>query len=245
MGRRHPNPRRVMSPLGCAAALAVVLVVAPRTIRAQAAPPASAGPMVKDGLYVLQTGDEVAIRVFRLPELDETVRIRPDGRISVMLLDDIEAAGLTTRELDSRLTERYATMFKDPQVTLVVRQFANLKVYVGGEVGTPGAIALVGDLTATGAVFQAGGFRSTARLDSVVLLRNQGGDRPGVERLNMKEMLASRQPDVRLRPFDVVYVPLSRIARVDRFVDQHVRQLLPIALTGGFTYILGDRLLIR
>jgi polysaccharide export outer membrane protein len=201
--------------------------------------------MVKDGLYVLQTGDEVAIRVFRLPELDETVRIRPDGRISVMLLDDIEAAGLTTRELDSRLTERYATMFKDPQVTLVVRQFANLKVYVGGEVGTPGAIALVGDLTATGAVFQAGGFRSTARLDSVVLLRNQGGDRPGVERLNMKEMLASRQPDVRLRPFDVVYVPLSRIARVDRFVDQHVRQLLPIALTGGFTYILGDRLLIR
>jgi polysaccharide export outer membrane protein len=210
---------------------------------AQPAPP-SAPSIVKDGYYVLQIGDEVSIRVFPQQELNEVVRIRPDGRISAVLLDDMEVAGLTTRELDERLTAHYTRFFKDPAVSVIVREFANVKVYVGGEVGQPGIIPLVGNLTVVGAVFQAGGFRTTAKTDSVVLLRNDAGT-PVARRLNVEQILSTGGGDVKLQPFDVVYVPLSRIAAVDRFVDQYIRQLIPVSLNAGFSYILGDRVLIR
>lgn len=206
-----------------------------------AAPASEAEPT---GLYVLEPGDEITIKIFGMPQLEDTVRIRPDGRISAVLVDDVEAAGVTTRDLDARLTSRYSEYLKDPQVTVIVRSFANLKVYVGGEVAAPGPLPLLGRLTALGAVLQAGGFKGTARTDSVILIRNTGGDRPRVEKLNLKAVYEKGGPDVALQPFDVVYVPMSSIARVDKFVDQYVRQLLPLTLTGGFTYILGDRALL-
>ena len=202
-------------------------------------------PLIRDGLYVLQRGDEISIRVFRQPELDEMVRIRPDGKISILLLEDIDAAGLTTKELTQTLTKRYAEFFRAPQVSVIVKSFSNLRVYVGGEVGQPGPIGLVGDLTVVGAVFQAGGFKSSARMDSVVLIRNDGENRPLVQTLNLKGVIRKGQPDVALRPFDVVFVPESRIRRVDRFVDEYIRQLIPITATAGFTYLLGKSGIVR
>ena len=214
---------------------------APRPLDAQ---PTRASSVLRDGLYVLQRGDEISVRVFRLPELDDTVRIRPDGKISVPLLDNLDAAGATTKELADTLTKRYAELFKEPQVSVIVRSFANLKVYVGGEVGQPGAVPLVGDLTLVGAVFQAGGFRTTARLDSVVLVRNDGQDRPIIQKLNVKDIIGKGTPDIALRPFDIVYVPESRIRKVNRFVDEYIRQLIPITATAGFTYLMGDTAII-
>jgi protein involved in polysaccharide export with SLBB domain len=222
----------------------LALVLIPIGVHAQTPvqPPSSA--LVKDGYYVLQIGDEVAIRVFPHEQLSEVVRVRPDGRISAVMLDDFEAAGLTTQELDERLTTHYAKFFKEPHVSVIVRQFANVKVYIGGEVGQPGTIPLLGDLTIVGALFQAGGFKSTAKTDSVMLLRNERGA-PVARRLNVKQILAKGAGDVKLQPFDVVYVPLSRIAAADRFVDQYMRQLIPVSLNAGFTYILGDRVVVR
>jgi protein involved in polysaccharide export with SLBB domain len=191
------------------------------------------------GPYVLQRGDQITIKVYSHPELDDTMTIRPDGRISLVLLDDVNAADLTTDNLDTVLTERYSKYFRDPEVTVIVRTFANRRVYVGGEVVQPMAVELVGELTALSAVFRAGGFMKTARTDSVVLLRNDGNNRPLIQTLDLKKVLAQGDGDIRLRPFDVVFVPKSRIASVDQFVDQYMRQLVPITLTAGFTYILG------
>jgi polysaccharide biosynthesis/export protein len=247
---RDLEERMRASQLGRASVGAATLVLglwaaAGRVPAQEVGPPiATTEGQPETGLYVFESGDEVTIKVFGMPQLEETVRIRPDGRISVLLVDDIVAAGLTTRELDERLTSRYAEYLRDPQVTLVVRSYANLKVYVGGEVAAPGPLPLVGKLTALGAVLQAGGFKGTARTNSVILIRNSGGDRPRVERLNLAAVYNKGEPDVPLKPFDVVYVPMSTIAKVDKFVDQYVRQLLPIALTGGFTYILGDHAIL-
>jgi len=202
-------------------------------------------PVIRDGLYVLQHGDEISVRVFRQPELDELVRIRPDGKISILLLDDIEAAGLTTAELTQILTKRYAEFFRGAQVSVIVKNFSNLKAYIGGEVGQPGPIALVGDLTVVSAVLQAGGFKSSARMDTVVLIRNDGQNRPLVQTLNVNDVIRKGKPDMALRPFDVVYVPESRIRRVDRFVDEYIRQLIPITATAGFTYLLGKNGIVR
>jgi protein involved in polysaccharide export with SLBB domain len=229
----------------CAVVLAVCIglgVIAAQTPAAQEPESAAPAPQLQE--YVLQRGDEITIKVFNNSELLDTVVVRPDGKITVILLDDVEAAGLTAAGLDAQLTAGYSKFFREPQVSVIVRSFSNLRVYVGGEVGTPGPVSLKGDITALEAILQVGGFRPTARMDSVILLRNDGKDRPMAQKLNFKELLSKGGSDIALQPFDVLYVPVSRIAKVDRFVDQYIRQLIPISMTGGFTYVLGDRQLV-
>jgi len=196
--------------------------------------------LVRNGLYVLQIGDELTIKVFKNPELDETVKVRPDGKISVVLLADIHAAGLTTQEITDVLLKRYAELIIEPQVSVILRNFANLKVFVGGEVGQPGMVPLHGPLTIASAVFHAGGLKGSARTDAVMLVRNNGQNQPLVQSINLKDVLQKGKPDMLLQPFDVVYVPESRIRRIDRFVDEYIRQLIPINVTAGFSYLLGS-----
>jgi protein involved in polysaccharide export with SLBB domain len=222
------------------AALGVLVAAALQVFAGAQAPPG----LVKDGYYVLQKGDEIDIKVFQQSQLDETVRVRPDGRISAMLLDDLLVAGLTTRELREQLTANYAKLFREPQVSVIVKEFANLKIYVGGEVGQPGALPLVGDMTALAAVLQAGGMKPTAKPEGAVLLRNEGG-KPVATRIDLEQIVKHGAADVPLQPFDVVYVPRSKIATVDRAVDQYVRQLIPLTLTAGFSYILGNNVVVR
>ncbi len=227
--RRRRLAMLMAAALGCLASLAAPAAQAP-VAQAPAAPAPD---------YVIQRGDELSIKVLGRPELDDTVVVRPDGRISAPVVDDVAVAGLTVAAVDEALTARLGRLFKDPQVTVIVRQFANLKVFVGGEVGQPGVIAMSGELTALAAVYQAGGFRPTARTDSVILLRQSGAAAPEIIKLDLKR-LAKDQAMTTLQPHDVLFVPMSRIAKVDQFIDQYARQLLPISLTAGFSYVMGD-----
>ena len=192
------------------------------------------------GLYVLQPGDEITIKVFELPELEETVRIRPDGRISVQLIDEVIASGLTPGELDDVITAGYEEFYKDPKVSVIVRDLANAKIFVGGEVAAPGLFPFRGKLTLPGAIFLAGGLRNTGKAQDVYLLRDSGTGSPLVMQINLKDVLKKGDPDVVLQPFDVVWVPKKKIARVNLFVDQYIRQVLPFDMTAGFTYLKGD-----
>ena len=189
--------------------------------------------------YVIRAGDELTLKVFNHPELEETLQVRPDGKISVLLLDEVDADGLTVADLDDVLTAGYSMFIREPQVSVIVRSFSHHKVYVGGEVANPGAIELSGDLTALAVVIRAGGFKTTASTDSVILLRNDGKGNPIVAKLDLKAVVNDGELDVVLQPYDVVFVPMSGIAKVDKFVDQYMRQLLPISLNAGFTYLLS------
>lgn len=227
------------------AALCSVFFSAPR-IAAQATPavpPSQPEAAATPDDYVLQTGDEITVRVFNHPELEDTVQIRPDGKVSVVLVDDLPIAGLTARDVDVKLTAAYSRLFRDVQLAVIVRKFVNHKIYVGGEVGAPGFQPISGRATALTAVLQAGGFKGTARTDSVILLRNKDG-KPEVVKLDLKAVLEKGSPDVSLQAFDVVYVPLSKIAKVDKFVDQYIRQLIPVGTNLGFTYLLGGTAVI-
>src|SRR5205823_922525 len=101
--------------------------------------PAAVPVAVAQGEYVLQRGDDVEIRAYNQPELDSTLRIRPDGKVSLLLLNDVQAAGLTPAQLSQFLTEAFSKHFRRPRITVIVKSFAAQTVYVGGEVAQPAA----------------------------------------------------------------------------------------------------------
>ncbi len=195
---------------------------------------------LRDGNYVLQRGDEISIKAYEHSDLDETVRIRPDGKISVQLASDVPAAGMTPGELSQALSQVYLKFVKEPRISIIVRTFAAQRIYVGGEVLQPGVLTMSSDITVLGAIMQAGGFRPSARKDNVMLLRNNGAGGKSVQFLNLKRLLTNGGSDINLQPFDVVYVPQSKIAKVDQFVDQYIRQVIPGNLSAGFSYLLGS-----
>lgn len=222
------------------ATLLALVVFSGASLRAagQQPPPAPEGD-ASSRPYVLQRGDTLQIRVFNLTELDQTVTIAPDGTMSVLLLDAVDAAGLTTAKLDELITARYAKFYRDPQVTVNVTNYANQKIYVTGEVVQPGLLPLVGELSAARAVIQAGGLRPSAKTSSVFLVRRGTDGTPVTTRVDLEAVLKGTAQDVPLMPFDVVYIPKSKIASVNQFMDQYVRQLIPITTTFGFSYLLN------
>jgi protein involved in polysaccharide export with SLBB domain len=200
-----------------------------------AMPPASA---VQAPEYVLQRGDQLEIRVANLPDLTENLKIRPDGKISLVRLDDVQAAGLTPLQLGSNITAAYAKYYRNPQATVIVQSFTRQVIFIGGEVTNPGLLPLDRQLTVLSAVLQAGGAKRSARMNDVLLLRDSGTPgQPSMTRVNLAEILHKAQPDIELKPYDVVFLPKSRITKVSDFVDQYIRQVLPIPLNVGFNYL--------
>ncbi len=125
-------------------------------------------------------------------------------------------------------------------MTVIVRTFSGQKVFVGGEVNAQGMVPIHGQLTITQAIMQAGGFKNTAEMESVVLLRNQGKPNPYFTTLNLESNLtasAGAPNDVLLQPYDVVFVPKSTIATMDQFVDQYINQLVPRSVQFGFQWL--------
>jgi polysaccharide export outer membrane protein len=198
----------------------------------------SPAPAPTTAPYVLQAGDEVEIKAYQTSELDAVARIRPDGQVSLILLGDVTAAGLTPTALDAVLATAYSKYYRTPQITVSVRSFANQSVYIGGEVGQPALLPLTGQMTALQAVVRAGGFRDSAKMESVILLRKGADGAAVATRLNLKDALNKGRPDVSLEPFDVVYVPKKFIAKADQFVKEYIRDLLPLSTNANFTYIL-------
>jgi len=208
--------------------LAGLAVAASRSVAAEES---GGGPL----RYQIQRGDSLDIKVFNVNELSDQVVVRPDGKISVQVLDDVQAAGRSPEELADALREGWSKSFNDPRVTVVVREFATRNVFVGGEVGADGIVSLRNRMTAVSAVFAVGGFQSTAQLSNVIIVRNAGGQ-PEAHKLDVRKVLDGTAPDFPLEPFDVVWVPKSKIARVDMWVEQYVKHLLPINLNAAAQY---------
>ena len=181
--------------------------------------------------YVIGVGDELDIKFAYNPELNEKIPVRPDGRISVPLAKQIKAAGLTTQELEDLLCKKYAAELKRPEVTVIVRGFNAQKVFVDGEVTRPTLVPLMGSMTALQAIAYCGSFKDTARLSEVLVIRRTK-DKPVVTILDLRKARdnSDSSQDILLMPFDIVYVPRSKIANVDVFVDLYIRRMIPFPL---------------
>ena len=192
--------------------------------------------------YRLESGDSLEIRFFYNPELNERVQIRPDGRISMGLIGEIPVAGLTIGDLTRQLVERYQKIIKQPSVSIQVTGYANRKIFVGGEVERAGVLALGGRMTLLSAILEAGGLKKSAKNGEALLIRRGPDGKPVSRVIGLKRSLqsGSEASELLLEPFDVVLIPESGIAKANRAMDRYVRQMLPITLSGGFTYLFGD-----
>ena len=195
--------------------------------------------------YRLQKGDELAIKFFYNPELNENLRIGPDGRISLQLIGNVIAAGKSVSEVDADLTRLYAGRLSRPEVAVIVTEYANLRVYIGGEVNNGGLVNISGDMTLLQALMQAGGYRNSANLQQVILLRNQGTKEPLVSTVNIEQLLKGTSPDIFVEHGDIIFVPKSGIAKLGDFVDMYVNELVPAALSFGFVYNLNPEVQVK
>ncbi len=177
----------------------------------------------------LAPGDVVDIKFFSVAELNEEQAIRPDGKISLQLIGEVAAAGRTPAQLREDLIRMYTPHLKTADVTVIVRSFQSRRVYVGGEVWRPGVINMPGQLTALEAVMEAGGFTRYAKLENVVIIRHKEGQRFGAS-LDYASAAKTGEmpPPFYLEPLDIVYVPETTITKVNRWIDQHINQLVPM-----------------
>jgi protein involved in polysaccharide export with SLBB domain len=190
--------------------------------------------------YRLNTGDILDIKFFYNPELNETVMVRPDGRISLQLANEVVCAGLTPEELRKTLVERYGREINKPEMSVIVRSFSAQRVYVDGEVFRPGMLPLTGPVTIRQAITAAGGFKETARRTDVILIRQTEGKPEGFK-VNMEEFdnNVNLSEDILLAPFDIVYVPRSNIAEVNKFIDLYIRRNIPVGAGIGVGWTLN------
>ena len=220
--------RYLVSKIGACLALSLcVFACGPGTTRPVALPPLEAAPEPAAG-YRLQPGDLLRIKFLYHPELDIKIPIRPDGNITLQLGGDIHAAGLYTTELEQVIKERTSDRLRDPEISVIVAQLADRKVYVGGEVRLPGFVPYQAGMSPLQAIMDRGGFTDTARLDSVLRLSGAENDFQGT-RLDFTKPLSGEAPEsVHLVAGDVLYVPRTFIGDVDSFVKHYIQGILPI-----------------
>lgn len=198
-------------------------------------------PPIPGPTYRIGVGDELHVRFLYQPEMSEQLPVRPDGRISLGVTGEMTVVGLTPGELEKLIIERSSARLRDPEVTVVVTKVGEQRVYVGGEVARPGFVALRPEMTPLQAVLQSGGFKKTAKLESVLLLTPGPDGAFNAARVDMEQVVNAGVPErVRLHPNDVVYVPATWISDMNDVVDQYVRGLVPAFPRVGVGYSLSQ-----
>ena len=157
--------------------------------------------------YRLVTGDKLRIEVYKEPQLSQSLQIRPDGKITLPLLGDVVAAGVTPRELTITLTERLKEFVMAPAVTVIVAETIAPVIYVMGEVTRPGAVPVTETMTVVQAPAVAGGFKDYANPKKIRILRKGSNGTVETIEFDYREAIASPGPPVLLRPGDTVIVP--------------------------------------
>lgn len=172
--------------------------------KAPAAPPAAAGI---SPTYLIGADDTIFVSVWKEPDLTNTLPVRADGMISMPLLNDVQAAGLTPMQLGASITEKLKKFISDPHVTVVVTQMNSQRIYVTGEVMHSGPMNLLPDMTVLQALAGAG-FTQFANTKGIYLLRNESGTQKRYA-INYKKLIKGEAPEqnVTLKPGDTIVVP--------------------------------------
>jgi len=177
--------------------------------RTAAPPPVVAAPGLNlPPEYTIGADDVLSIVFWRDKELTADVTVRPDGKVSLPLLNDVQASGLTPAQLKDRIVEESKKYVEDPNVTVVVKEIRSRKVYITGEVRKPGPYALTGAMTVLQMISIAGGLADYARPDKISIVRVENG-KPASFKFNYKEVINGKKlhQNIELKPGDTIIVP--------------------------------------
>jgi polysaccharide biosynthesis/export protein len=157
--------------------------------------------------YVIGADDVLQVSVWHEPDMKETLPVRPDGKISLPLLNDVQAAGLTPVQLKDSITEKLKKYIADPRVTVVITAMNSRRIFVTGEVTHSGPMNLLPHMTVLQALAEAG-FTQFANLKGIYLLRTENGKQTKLP-FNYKEVVKGNHPEqnIALKPGDTVVVP--------------------------------------
>ncbi len=193
------------------------------------------------GPYRLQPGDQLEVHHVLDPDYSAVVVVAPDGRINVPgIKEPVTASNLTTGELTDTLNQLYrkSDLLKAPFFTLNLRSFSNLQVFIGGEVQRPGYLELTGgNRTLLQVIMAGGGFMNTARQKEVVIVRTLPDGSNQIFSADMTKVISGTDlsQNIRVYPLDVVFVPKSDVAFFDTWIDQYIRQALPISTSASYS----------
>ncbi|MEP6714783.1 MAG: polysaccharide biosynthesis/export family protein [Terriglobia bacterium] len=193
--------------------------------------------------YLLSAGDVIDLQFSYNPEMNQKLIIRPDGNVSVHLIGDVPAQRMSPSAFAASVRDQYKKFFRHPDLTVTVVDFGNQRAFVGGEVVTPGVVALRGMVTSLQAVLQTGGPKPSASLRSVLLIRYREDNAADVSRLNLVDVMKGKVADIQLRPYDILYVPRTRISKVALFVEQYINSMVPRSLV--FPYNLNTTVSVQ
>ena len=188
------------------AAVAALILAAPAARAADSDKKPAPGAIGTIDEYRLGAGDKLRVEVYKDPQLSQSVQIRPDGKITLPLVGDLEATGLTPIELRDLIATQLKEYITNPTVTVIVVEATSAHAYVMGEVAHPGEVSLHGPVNVVQAIAMAGGFKEFANTKEVKILRPNGS---GVQtiRFNYKDMLNGDAKPVLLHSGDTVIVP--------------------------------------
>ncbi len=170
--------------------------------------------------YRLQPNDVVEVQYRYTPEYNGTVSVEPDGFVSLQLVGQVKIGGLTLEEASDAIVGKANTRLKDPEVTVLLKDFVKPKITVAGEVNRPGTLEIRGEMTAIEAIALSGGFKDSAKHSQVILLRRINPETAEVKVINIKKAMTADgiREDVALRPGDMLVVPQNLVAKIDRYV---------------------------
>jgi polysaccharide biosynthesis/export protein len=183
----------------------------------------------QDNRYIIQRGDSISITSYLNTEFNQDATVRPDGQVSLMLIGSVPAAGLTPQQLADELNKDYSSELRNPDISVSLKNMPSREIYVEGEVQKPGGFSLDPGMTLLQAVADAGGLTDNAGNKAVLIRRDACGVARGMP-IDLKA--ATKNPDsgedVALETRDIVVVPKSGIANLDKWMNQYVREMLPV-----------------
>ena len=194
-----------ISAMRLAAAAAVLAALLPRGLSA-ADPPSRADTSPVTGEYRLGAGDKLRIEVYKDAQVSQSVQIRPDGKITLPLVGDIEATDKTPLELRDQITKSLREYITNPVVTVIVVEALSAQVFVTGEVAKSGPVPILGPLNIVQALAMAGGFNEWAKKKDIRILR-QGPNGLQTIHFNYNDAIQGEARPVYLKAGDTIVVP--------------------------------------
>lgn len=198
-------------------------------------------PIVREETYTLGAPDIIDVSVLPQSELDRSVTIRPDGKISLPLIGDVFVEGHTPMDVADKLTEKFSKYVKNPAVSVIVTGFNSKRIYVIGEVVTEGLYPYTGETTVFEAVEEAGSFTRRADLGRVILVRGDL-ENPQIIDIALKDVVKKgmKQKDLYLQPDDIVFVPPNGFAKAGYAVEQVLFPFQPALSLGQDVITVND-----